>query len=206
MEKLKELVMKGAAAEAAEQVKELLDQGANPEAIMKEALVSAMDEVGDLFQKGDYYVPEMLVAARAMKGCLEILKPSLSQGNIKPLGKVVIGTVSGDFHDIGKNLVIMVLEGVGFEVIDLGMDVSPQKFVDAVKENNPIAVGLSALLTTTMLNMREVIEAINEAKLRQEVKIMIGGAPVTQEFADEINADFYGPDAIAARNYVRSVA
>jgi 5-methyltetrahydrofolate--homocysteine methyltransferase len=204
MEKLKELVVKGAAAEAVGQIKELLGQGANPQDIMK-ALVSAMDEVGDLFRKGDYYVPEMLVAARAMRGCLEILKPSLTEGNIKPLGKVVMGTVRGDFHDIGKNLVIMILEGAGFEVIDLGMDVSPQKFIDAVKENSPIVVGLSALLTTTMLNMKEVVEAIEEAKLRREVKIMIGGAPVTQEFADEISADFYGPDATAARNYVRSV-
>lgn len=204
MEKLKELVVKGAAAEAVGQIKELLGQGANPQDIMK-AVVSAMDEVGDLFQKGDYYVPEMLVAARAMQGCLEILKPSLTEGNIKPLGKVVMGTVRGDFHDIGKNLVIMMLEGAGFEVIDLGMDVSPQKFIDAVKENSPIVVGLSALLTTTMLNMKEVVEAIEEAKLRREVKIMIGGAPVTQEFADEISADFYGPDATAARKYVRSI-
>lgn len=205
MEKLKELVMKGLSAEAVEQVKKLLEQGVNSEAIMKEALISAMDEVGDLFQKGDYYVPEMLVAARAMQSCLEVLKPALARSNIKSLGRVVIGTVSGDFHDIGKNLVIMMVEGAGFEVIDLGMDVSSRKFVDAVKENNPVVVGLSALLTTTMLNMKEVIEALSEAGLRQRVKIMIGGAPVTQEFAEEIGADFYGPDATAARNYVRNV-
>ncbi|MBT9146794.1 MAG: Methionine synthase [Syntrophomonadaceae bacterium] len=205
MEKLKELVMKGAATEAAEQVKELLDQGANPEVIMKEALISAMDEVGDLFQKGDYYIPEMLVAARAMQHCLEILKPFLAQGNIKSLGKVVIGTVSGDFHDIGKNIVIMIIEGVGFEVIDLGMDVSPQTFVRAIKENSPVVIGFSALLTTTMLNMKEAIEAIKEAGLREQVKIMIGGAPVSQKFADEIGADFYAPDATAGRDYVRNV-
>jgi 5-methyltetrahydrofolate--homocysteine methyltransferase len=205
MEKLKELVMKGAATEAAKQVKELLDQGANPEAIMKEALISGMDEVGDLFQKGDYYIPEMLVAARAMQHCLEVLKPALTQSNIKPLGKVVIGTVRGDFHDIGKNIVIMVLEGVGFEVIDLGMDVSPQKFIDAIKKNSPVVVGFSALLTTTMLNMKEAILAIKEAGLREKVKIMIGGAPVSQKFADEIGADFYAPDATAGRNYVRNL-
>ncbi|MBT9138589.1 MAG: Methionine synthase [Syntrophomonadaceae bacterium] len=205
MEKLKELVMKGAATEAAEQVKELLDQGANPEVIMKEALISAMDEVGDLFQKGDYYIPEMLVAARAMQHCLEILKPFLAQGNIKSLGKVVIGTVSGDFHDIGKNIVIMIIEGVGFEVIDLGMDVSPQTFVRAIKENSPVVIGFSALLTTTMLNMKEAIETIKEAGLREQVKIMIGGAPVSQKFADEIGADFYAPDATAGRDYVRNV-
>ncbi len=205
METLKELVKTGKAQETAERVKTLLDQGADPEAIMREALISAMDEVGDLFQQGEYFVPELLVAARAMKHGLEILKPRLVQTGVEPMGKAVMGTVKGDLHDIGKNLVIMALEGAGFEVIDLGTDVDPEKFVEAVREHKPQLIGLSALLTTTMLTMKETIEAIKAAGLRNQVKIMIGGAPVSQEFADEIGADFYGMDSTSGRNYARDV-
>lgn len=205
METLKELVKTGKAQETAERVKTLLDQGADPEAIMREALISAMDEVGDLFQQGEYFVPELLVAARAMKHGLEILKPQLVQTGVEPMGKALMGTVKGDLHDIGKNLVIMALEGAGFEVIDLGTDVDPEKFVEAVREHKPQVIGLSALLTTTMLTMKEIIEAIKAAGLRNQVKIMIGGAPVSQEFADEIGADFYGMDSTSGRNYARDV-
>jgi 5-methyltetrahydrofolate--homocysteine methyltransferase len=205
MEQLKELVKMGKAKETADRVKQLLDQGANPEAIMKQALIAAMDEVGDLFQQGKYFVPEMLVAARAMQQGLEVLKPKLVQSGVKSIGKVVIGTVKGDLHDIGKKLVIIALEGAGFDVIDLGTDVSPEKFVRAIKEHKPKVAGLSALLTTTMLAMKETIKAIEDAGLRDKVKIMIGGAPITQEFANEIKADFYGPDSTAGRNFARDI-
>jgi 5-methyltetrahydrofolate--homocysteine methyltransferase len=205
MEELKKLVMTGKAKETAARVTQLLAQGTDPEAIMKEGLIPAMDEVGDLFQKGEYFVPEMLVAARAMKQGLEILRPKLVQAGVEPIGKVLIGTVKGDLHDIGKNLVTMALEGAGFQVIDLGNDVSPQKFVDAIKEHKPQLVGLSALLTTTMLSMKDTIEALKKAGVRDQVKVMIGGAPIRQEFADEIGADFYGPDPTAGRNYARDV-
>ncbi len=205
MKSLKEVVKMGKTKETAERVKTLLDQGASPESIMREALIPAMDEVGDLFQKGEYFVPEMLVAARAMQHGLEILKPQLIQSGVEPMGRVVMGTVKGDLHDIGKKLVTIALEGAGFEVIDLGNDVAPEKFVEAIKEHKPQVIGLSALLTTTMLAMKDTIEAIKSAGLRDQVKVMIGGAPVRQEFADEIGADFYGPDSTSGRNFARDV-
>ena len=205
MDKLKEFIKTGKAKETAEQVKELLDKGISPEAIMKEAMIPAMDEVGALFQKGEFFVPEMLVSARAMQKGLEVIKPLLVKSGVKPIGKVVIGTVKGDLHDIGKNLVVMSLEGAGFEVIDLGIDVSPAKFIDAIKQHKPQVVGMSALLTTTMLSMKDTIEAIKSAGLRDKVKIMIGVAPVRKEFAEEIGADFYGPDATSGKNYAREV-
>jgi 5-methyltetrahydrofolate--homocysteine methyltransferase len=203
VELLKELVKNGDAEETAERVRELLAGGANPEAIMKEALIPAMDEVGDEFQRGEAFVPEMLIAARAMQSGLDVLKPALAESGIEPLGKVIVGTVKGDLHDIGKNLVVMVLEGAGFEVVDLGIDVSPEQFVEAIKEHSPQIVGLSALLTTTMLAMRDTIDAVKEAGLRGQVKIMVGGAPLRQEYADEIGADFYGSDSTTARNYAK---
>lgn len=203
MELLKELVKKGDVQETTGRVRELLEGGADPEAIMKQALIPAMDEVGDEFQRGEAFVPEMLIAARAMQGGLDVLKPLLAESGVEPLGKVVMGTVKGDLHDIGKNLVVMVLEGAGFEVVDLGVDVSPQQFVEAVKEHSPQIVGLSALLTTTMLAMRDTIDAVKEAGLRERVKIMVGGAPLRQEYSDEIGADFYGPDSTAARDYAK---
>ncbi len=206
MEDLKELVKSGNAQGAADKVQEMIDNGENPEAIMKQGLIPAMDEVGDLFQKGEFFVPEMLVAARAMQQGLNVIKPKLVDAGIEPIGRVVIGTVKGDLHDIGKNLVIMALEGAGFEVVDLGTDVPPEKFVESIKENNPQVVALSALLTTTMTAMKDTIEAIKDAGVRDQVKIMIGGAPLRQEFADEIGADFFGPDSTAGRNYARDVA
>jgi len=206
MEDLKELVKSGNAEGTAKKVEEMINSGSEPEAIMKQGLIPAMDEVGDLFQKGEFFVPEMLVAARAMQQGLNVIKPKLVDAGIEPIGRVVIGTVKGDLHDIGKNLVIMALEGAGFEVVDLGTDVPPEKFVESIKENKPQVVGLSALLTTTMTAMKDTIEAIKDAGVRDQVKIMIGGAPVRQEFADEIGADFFGPDSTSGRNFARDVA
>lgn len=205
MEELKKHVIKGASEEVTGRVKILLEQGVNAETIMHESLIPAMDEVGDLFQKGEFFLPEMIVAARAMQDGMAVIKPLLAEKEHKPEGSVVIGTVSGDLHDIGKNLVVMLLEGAGLEVIDLGIDVTAEKFVEAVKKYEPNVLGLSALLTTTMLKMKETVEAVEEAGLRSKVKIMIGGAPVTGEFADEIGADFHGADAGAGKNYACEV-
>jgi 5-methyltetrahydrofolate--homocysteine methyltransferase len=166
--------------------------------VLKEGLVPAMAEVGRLFEEGEFFVPEMLVAARAMQGGLEILKPLLVAADVKPAGKVVIGTVKGDLHDIGKNLVSIMLEGAGFEIHDLGTDVLPEKFVEAVKTFHPQIVCMSALLTTTMTSMPVTVEAIKQAGLRDQVKIMIGGAPVTDAYAKQIGADGYAQDASAA--------
>ncbi len=207
MEQLREFVITGNASETVERVNILLQEGQAPEIIMSEALIPAMDIVGDLFQEGEYFIPEMLVAARAMQRGVDILKPLMTTSDgIEPIGKVVVGTVKGDLHDIGKNLVIMSLEGAGFEVIDLGIDVSPEKFVDAIKEHQPTVVGLSALLTTTMTSMKDIIDAIKASGLNDRVKIMIGGAPVNQQFCDEIGADFFGADSTAGRNFAREIA
>jgi 5-methyltetrahydrofolate--homocysteine methyltransferase len=175
-----------------------LEQGLVPEELLNEALIAAMAEVGDRFEKREFFVPEMLIAARAMKTGVEILKPHLAAESLGAAGTVVMGTVAGDLHDIGKNLVIMMLEGAGFQVTDLGVDVSADAFVQAISEHSPQLVGMSALLTTTMLSMKTTIEAIESAGLRDKVKVMVGGAPVTQRFADEIGADIYGQDANAA--------
>jgi 5-methyltetrahydrofolate--homocysteine methyltransferase len=206
MDQLKECIIMGRTKDVEPKVKELLEKGILAEVIMNEALIPAMDDVGVKFQNGEYYLPEMLIAAKAMQLSLKVLKPILAKSNIDPLGRVVIGTVKGDLHDIGKNLVGMALEGAGFEVIDLGADVAPEKFVDAIRMYKPKLVGLSALLTTTMLVMKDVVEAIKKAGLRTTVKVMVGGAPLHQKFADEIGADFYGPDSTTAKNYARSVA
>lgn len=166
--------------------------------ILKEGLVPAMAEVGRLFEEGEYFVPEMLVAARAMQGGLEILKPLLVAADVKPAGKVIIGTVKGDLHDIGKNLVAIMMEGAGFEIHDLGTDVTPEKFVEAVNTFQPNIICMSALLTTTMTNMGVTVEALRQAGLREKVKIMIGGAPITDTYANQIGADGYAPDASSA--------
>ena len=203
MEQLKELVKTGNAQETVKRVQILLDEGKSPEAIMSESLIPAMDIVGDLFQQGEYFLPEMMVAARAMKQGVEVLKPLMIASEIEPIGKVVIGTVKGDLHDIGKNLVIMSLEGAGFRVIDLGIDVEADKFVQAVKEHSPQVLGISALLSTTMMEMKGTVEAVRDSGL--DVKIMIGGAPVNRQFCDEIGADFYGRDSVSGRDYARRV-
>ena len=203
MDQLREFVKTGRASETVQRTTALLEEGTEAEAIMKQALIPAMDEVGDLFQNGEYFLPEMLVAARAMQQVLEVLRPRLVEAGIDPLGKAVIGTVQGDLHDIGKNMVVMALEGAGFEVIDLGTDVPPMKFVEAVNQHRPQVLGISALLTTTMWAMKDTVDAVRAAG--SDVKIMIGGAPVRQEFADEIGADFYGFDSTSGRDYAREV-
>jgi 5-methyltetrahydrofolate--homocysteine methyltransferase len=206
MEKLKEMIINGTDKGIGDEVTRLLDSGRDAGVILNDALIPAMDRVGDLYQQGEYFLPELLISARAMQRALDILKPKLAQQGIKGVGKVVIGTVRGDLHDLGKNLVNMTLEGAGFEVIDLGKDVTPDKFVAAIKEHEPLVVGMSALITTTMPAMKETIDAISNAGLRSKVKIMVGGAPVTGEYAKEIGADYYGPDSTAGKNFARSVA
>ena len=165
-----------------------------------------MGEVGRLFEEGEYFVPEMLISARAMQAGLAILKPKLVTGNYQPLGKVVIGTVKGDLHDIGKNLVSMMLEGAAFEIVDLGTDVAPEKFVEAVKSTGANIVAMSALLTTTMPNMKVTLEALKAAGIRDTVKVMVGGAPLTDNYAHDIGADGYAPDASRAVVLARSLA
>lgn len=171
--------------------------------LLNEAMIPAMAEVGRLFEANEYYVPEMLIAARAMKAGLALLRPELVKEKVEPLGKVVLGTVKGDLHDIGKNLVAIMVEGAGFEVVDLGVDVSPDKFVSMAKESGANVIGLSALLTTTMPSMKSTIDAVKEAGLDNKVKVIIGGAPVTQKYADEIGADGYARDAAAAATLVK---
>jgi len=191
-------IIEGDQPAVSENVRKALDEGTPPATILNQAMIAAMKEVGSRFEQGDFYVPEMLIAARAMQHGLAILKPVLKQADIKSTGKAVIGTVKGDLHDIGKNLVGMMLEGAGFEVVDLGTDVSPSGFVDAVRKHEPDVVGLSALLTTTMPNMKMTIEALEEAGIRDRVKVMIGGAPITEGYALQIGADGYSPDASRA--------
>ncbi len=180
-----------------------LDQGLAPAAILRDGLIAAMAEVGARFERQEYYVPEMLVAARAMKGGLSLLKPRLLEAKVEPIGKVVLGTVKGDLHDIGKNLVGIMLEGAGFAVLDMGVDIPPDRFVAAVQEQRPHILAMSALLTTTMGSMQQTIEGLKAAGVRNQVKIMVGGAPVTQKYADEIGADAYAPDASAAASRAR---
>ncbi|HHJ00814.1 MAG TPA: cobalamin-binding protein [Candidatus Aerophobetes bacterium] len=197
--------MNGKADEVRDMVKKALDEGQEVEKILNEGLIAGMNVVGEKFKRNEFYVPEMLIAARAMKAGMEVLRPILVQKDVKPLGTVVLGTVRGDLHDIGKNLVGMMLEGAGFEIVDLGVDVSPEKFVQTVKEKKAQIVGLSALLTTTMPSMKDVIKALEEEGIRDKVKVMIGGAPVTQNYADEIGADGYAPDAASAADKAKEL-
>jgi 5-methyltetrahydrofolate--homocysteine methyltransferase len=190
---------------AAAKIQEALAQGLDAETILDEGMVSAMAEVGRLFETGEYFVPEMMIAARAMQNGMSLLKPYLVQANVQPAGRVVAGTVQGDLHDIGKNLVCLMLEGAGFDIIDLGRNVTPEQFVEAVKANSPDIVALSALLTTTMSNMQTTINALTASGLRDTVKVMVGGAPLTQEFADSIGADGYGSDASRAVALAKSL-
>ena len=180
-----------------ELTKEALELGMDPLVLLFDALIPALEEVGRLFEAGEYFVPEMLVSARAMQGAMDILKPLIAETGAKPIGVFVMGTVKGDIHDIGKNLCNIMLEGAGFEVHDLGVNVPPEKFIDAIKKYQPQAVGMSAFLTTTMPMFKTNIEAIKEAGLRDQVKVLVGGAPVTQEYADKVGADGYAPDASA---------
>jgi 5-methyltetrahydrofolate--homocysteine methyltransferase len=195
---LYQAIIDGARETAISKTQSALDAGIKAELILNDGMVAAMAEVGHLFEVGEYFVPEMLVSARAMQASLEVLRPALIQAEVKAAGKVVIGTVKGDLHDIGKNLVRMMLEGASFEIIDLGTDVAPEKFVAAVQEYQPQLVGMSALLTTTMPNIALTIEALKTAGLRDKVKVMVGGAPVTEQYAREIGADGTAPDASQA--------
>jgi len=195
LENIKKSILDGDLENCQKSVQTAIDAKISADDILKNGLVPAMAEVGKLFEEGEYFVPEMLVAARAMQGGLDLIKPLLIAEDIKPVGRVVIGTVKGDLHDIGKNLVAMMMEGAGFEIIDLGTDVAPEKFVEAAKEKRANIVAMSALLTTTMLNMQTVIQALQDAGIRNSVKVMVGGAPVTEQFAKQIGADGYATDA-----------
>jgi 5-methyltetrahydrofolate--homocysteine methyltransferase len=186
-------------------VKAALNANISAETVLHQALIPAMSRVGELFEEGEFFVPEMLISARAMQTGLNLLKPHLLSSGVKFSGKVVIGTVKGDLHDIGKNLVALMLEGSGFEVVDLGVDVAPEKFVEAASQGEVDIVALSALITTTMSNMKNVIDALKEAGLRDRVKVIIGGAPVTQQFAEQIGADGYSEDASRAVALVKSL-
>jgi 5-methyltetrahydrofolate--homocysteine methyltransferase len=196
--KIFEDVIKGDRAGVEENVQKAVDAGLAAQEILNEGLIAAMSEVGARFEQGDFFVPEMLIAARAMQAGLGVLKPRLVEQGVKAASKVVIGTVKGDLHDIGKNLVAMMLEGAGFEIIDLGTDVSPEKFLAAVNEHQPNLLGMSALLTTTMANMKTTIAALEEGGVRDGVKVIIGGAPVTDSYAQQIGADGYAADASRA--------
>jgi 5-methyltetrahydrofolate--homocysteine methyltransferase len=205
LETIYNAVLKGDAKKAVAEVQAALEAGTPPEHILHEACIPAMAEVGRLFEEGEKFVPEMLIAARAMQSALNILKPLMTQAEAEVLGKVVIGTVAGDLHDVGKNLVGMMLEGAGFQIIDLGTDVAPQKFVEAVRENKPDIIGMSALLTTTVSSISATIEALTEAGLRDSVKVLVGGAPITQDFANKIGADGFAPDAGSATRVAKAL-
>lgn len=193
-------IISGDAKSVSAKVPAALDAGETPSDILNQAMISAMQEVGRRFENGECYVPEMLIAARAMQAGVSILRPHLIAADIKPKGKIVLGTVKGDLHDIGKNIVGMMFEGAGFELIDLGVDAAPEKFIAAVREHQPDFLCMSALLTTTMANMIQTIQALKEAGLRSEVKVMVGGAPISKNFAREIGADLFATNAAAAAN------
>jgi 5-methyltetrahydrofolate--homocysteine methyltransferase len=200
-----EAVLNGNAKAASSGVEKALADGVSPQAILNKACIPAMGEVGRLFEEGEKFVPEMLISARAMAAAMAILRPLLVEAGVDTVGKVVIGTVHGDLHDIGKNLVSMMLEGAGFEVIDLGTDVPPGRFVAAVEEHSPDIVGMSALLTTTTKSIPATLKALEEAGLRDSVKVMIGGAPITEEYAMKIGADGFAADAGGAARAARAL-
>jgi len=198
LKQIVDALIKGEAPEVKELVQKALNEGVDVEKVLNEGLVAGMSVVGAKFKANEFYVPEVLIAARAMKAGMAILRPILADKNIKGVGTVVLGTARGDLHDIGKNLVAMMLEGAGFEIIDLGVDVSPEKFIETARKKKADLVGLSALLTTTMPSMKDVVKAVGDSDLKNKVKVFIGGAPVTQSYADEIGADGYAPDAASA--------
>jgi 5-methyltetrahydrofolate--homocysteine methyltransferase len=204
IETIYQSVIDGQAPDVEAGIRAALAQGVAAETILSQGLIKAMDEVGKRFEEGEFFVPEMLIAARAMQSGLRLLKPHLVAGGVEAAGKVAIGTVKGDLHDIGKNLVAMMLEGAGYEVRDMGVDVSPEAFVKAAQEGAQV-IGLSALLTTTMGNMQRTIDALKAAGLREHVKVVIGGAPVTQSYADQIQADGFASDASSATRIVRQL-
>lgn len=198
LKQLYEAVVNGDAKTAHGITQQALAEGMDPLTLVNEHMVPAMDEVGRRFESNEYFVPELLISARAMKSALDLIRPILTARGDKPVGRVAIGTVKGDLHDIGKNLVASLLEGGGFEVLDLGVNVSPEKFIESVKEKKANIIAMSALLTTTMPAMRTTIEALKQAGVREQVKVLIGGAPITQKYADEIGADGYSENAVGA--------
>ena len=200
---LADAVINGDQNTALEITKAALEEGTAPKDVLDNGLIAGMDIVGARFKKNEIYIPEVLIAARAMKMAMEVLEPELVKAGVKPVGKLLIGTVQGDLHDIGKNLVAMMLKGAGFEVVDLGVDVGPEKFIEQVKAANVQLIGMSALLTTTMPGMEKTIKALKDAGV--PVKVMIGGAPVTQDYADRIGADGYAPDAASAVDLAKSL-
>lgn len=205
LNEIQEATIAGQAPEAAKLTQQAIDEGMSLDDIINEGFISAMSIIGEKFKNNEIFVPEMLIAARAMRAGLEVLEPLIVAGERKYLGKIVIGTVKGDLHDIGKNLLGMMLQGSGYDVIDLGVDVSPDTFLAAVREHHPDVVGLSALLTTTTPFMKETVKVIGEAGLRDQVKILVGGAPISQRFADQIGADGYAADAGSAVELVKAV-
>jgi corrinoid protein of di/trimethylamine methyltransferase len=198
LKQLYDAVVSGNAKAAQSITQEALAEGADPLKLVNDCMVPAMAEVGRRFEANEYFVPELLISARAMKGALELIRPLLTARGDQPLGRVAIGTVKGDLHDIGKNLVGSLLEGGGFEVIDLGVNVSPEKFIATINEKNANIIAMSALLTTTMPAMKTTIDALKQAGVRDKVKVLIGGAPITQKYADEIGADGYSENAVGA--------
>lgn len=198
-------VLYGEANDTKQSVQTALDNGISAELLLNQGMIAAMKEVGRLFEEGEYYLPEMLISARAMQSGMTILRPLLVAEDIKPLGKVVVGTVEGDLHDIGKNLVSMMLEGAGFQVIDLGTNVAPKQYLDAIIQHRPDILGMSSLLTTTMGNMQKTITYLTAQGIRDSIKIIVGGAPITQKFADEIGADGFAPDASRAAVLAKSL-
>ncbi len=200
---LADAVIKGDQNTAVKITKEAIHEGMAPKSVLSEGLIAGMDVIGERFKKNEVYIPEVLIAARAMKMAMEILAPELVRTGVKPVGKLLIGTVQGDLHDIGKNLVAMMLKGAGFEVIDIGVDINPEKFVEQAKASGAQVIGLSALLTTTMPSMEKTIKAMKEAGVK--AKVIIGGAPVTQAYADKIGADGYAADAASAVDIVKKL-
>ncbi len=203
-EDISQLLQRGRAKELAALVQKSLDEGVKAKDILTEGLISGMGIVGEKFKNNEIFVPEVLIAARAMNAALAVLKPALAASGVEPVGKAVICTVKGDLHDIGKNLVKMMIEGTGIECIDLGVDVAPETIVQAVKDSGAKLVCLSALLTTTMMAQKDVVDALKAAGIRDQVKVMVGGAPVTQSFCDEIGADCYTSDAASAAEAARA--
>lgn len=206
LEQIKDNLMKGKANEVKALVEKALKDKVPAADILNKGLLEGMGVIGERFKKNEVYVPEVLIAARAMKAGMEVLKPALAEAKVQPRGVVVIGTVKGDLHDIGKNLVGMMLEGAGFKVVDAGINVEAPKFIELARQNGAQLIGASALLTTTMTYMKEVVDALKQSDLAGKVKIMIGGAPVTQAFCDEIGADGYAPDAASAADLAKKLA
>ncbi len=205
LEKLSTTILEGDSETTVELVQGALDEGVAAKTILDDGMIVGMNEVGDRFKRGDMFVPEVLMSADAMSAGLKLLRPELAKADTKMIGKIVLGTVKGDLHDIGKNLVGMMCEGAGFEIVNLGFDVPPENFIEAIKEHRPEIVGMSALLTTTMRAMGQTIKAIEEAGLRDQTKIMVGGAPVDKDFADRIGADGYGSNAVAASDLAKQL-